>query len=303
MPDAPSGRKHALLIGINEYPHLSPFEQLEGCVNDARLVAGLLRERFGFPDDHVTVLTDAEATQKGILGAMDALADRIGENDIVVFGYAGHGSQMTDREGDEPDGLDETLVPHDSGRDPHPNRDITDDQIHAWLQKVAEKTPYTTLLIDCCHSGTITREVGGARVRSLRPDLRPVSQLPPSDAGGATTRSAGGPEGESGWLPKSERYVLIAGCRDDEVAREYTEGDQTHGALTFFLSQALASAQPGTTYRDVYEQIRGSVTAYAAKQHPQMEGAMDRELFGVRDIAPMRYVSVETREEIGRAHV
>ena len=49
---------------------------------------------------------------------MKELVARIGQDDIVVFHYSGHGSQMTDLEGDEPDGLDETIVPYDSGRAP-----------------------------------------------------------------------------------------------------------------------------------------------------------------------------------------
>lgn len=51
---------------------------------------------------------------------------------MVVY-YSGHGSQMTDREGDEPYGFDETLVPHDSSRAQNPNRDITDNEVYAWL--------------------------------------------------------------------------------------------------------------------------------------------------------------------------
>ncbi|NNF58088.1 MAG: hypothetical protein HKN04_07580 [Rhodothermaceae bacterium] len=293
-----SGRKWALLIGINEYPHFTTFEQLAGCVNDMTLLAGLLRDRFGFPDEQVKLLTNSEATHDGILGAMEALAEQVGESDIVVFGFAGHGSQMTDREGDEPDGLDETLVPYDSGRDPDPNREITDDQIHAWLQRVTAKTPFVTLIFDCCHSGTISRDAFGAKARSVRPDLRPIDQLPPSPGAGATTRSAGTPEGPSGWLPQNQRYVLLAGCRDDEESKELKPppAGTPHGALSFHLGQALAHATPGTTYRDVLEQVRGPVRANDPSQNPQMEGALDRAVFGVENIEPMRYVAVEKRE-------
>lgn len=291
-----SGRKHALLIGINEYPHLAASAQLRGCVNDVRALATLLRGRFGFEDDRVTVLTDAEATRDGILGALDALAGRVEADDVVVLAYAGHGSQITDVDGDEPDGLDETLVPYDAVRGSGANRDITDDELHAWILRVTERTPYLTLLFDCCHSGTVTRDGFGARTRSLEPDTRPAAALgrPPAPA---TTRSAPTASGPSGWLPLSQRYVLVAGCRDEQKSHEHADPETgvTNGALTFFLGRALADAAPGTTYRDVFERVRPAVTSHYPSQHPQMEGALDREVFGVRDVEPMRYVTVEAR--------
>ena len=296
MPPRPA-QKRALLIGINAYPNLSAFAQLEGCVNDVRLMAGLLRDKFGFPDENVTVLTDAEATRDGILAALDGLAGRVGADDVVVVHYAGHGSQVTDVDGDEPDGLDETIVPYDGVRGEGANVDVTDDEIHDWIGRVTAKTPYLTLLFDCCHSGTITRDDFGAKARSLRPDLRPAPEIGRAPAP-STTRSASRSEGPSGWLPLSKRYVLVAGCRDEECSYEYrdAESDTPHGSLTFFLGRALAAAPPGTTYRDVYERVRPLVTAHSSKQHPQMEGALDRELFGVRDVEPMRFAPVHVRE-------
>ena len=170
-------RKHALLIGIDAYPKLNP---LDGCVNDVRLVRSVLQERYGFPDEGITQLLDEEATREAMLQALDALVERVGTDDIVVIQYAGHGCQMTDREGDEPDGLDETLMPWDSEGWQGDNRDITDDEIHLRLVELAKKTPYTTLIIDACHSGTITRDGFGGKARTMPADRRPVDQLPPS---------------------------------------------------------------------------------------------------------------------------
>ena len=297
MPAPHPAHKRALLIGINEYPNLSTSAQLDGCVNDVRLMAGLLRDKYGFPDENVTVLTDGEATRDGILAALDGLAERVGADDVVVVHYAGHGSQVTDVDGDEPDGLDETIVPYDAVRGSGANVDVTDDEIHGWIERVAARTPYLTLLFDCCHSGTVTRDDFGAKARSLPPDLRPAPALGRAPAR-TTTRGAARAEGPSGWLPLSKRYVLIAGCRDEECAYEYRDAESgaAYGSLTFFLARALAAAPPGTTYRDVYERVRPLVTAHASRQHPQMEGALDREVFGVRDVEPMRYAAVVGRE-------
>ena len=92
---------------------------------------------------------------------METLVERVSDGDVVVVYYSGHGSQRTDLEGDEASGLDSTIVPFDSGRPPYTNRDITDDEIHHWLSRLAKRTPYTTLIFDCCHSGTMARDAFG----------------------------------------------------------------------------------------------------------------------------------------------
>jgi hypothetical protein len=288
--------KHALLVGINAYPNFGPRQQLSGCLNDVEAMAALLRGSYGFED--VVTLVDAGATRDGILTALEALGGRVEDDDVVVVHYSGHGSQMTDREGDEPDGKDETLVPHDSGRSPHPNRDITDDEVYAWISGVTGKTQNLTLVFDCCHSGTITRDVFGDGSRWVEPDERPVSELPPSpipEGARGTARDTG----PSDWLPMG-RYVLIAGCADDESSYEHETADDgsvvDHGALTYFLTQELARTTPGTTYRDVFERVRTRVSAAYPRQHPQLEGTTHRELFGVRDFEPMRFVGVTRRK-------
>lgn len=292
--------KRALLIGINKYPKLAPRYQLSGCVNDVKLMANTLTNNFGFPKENVKLLRDEEATREGILKAMDELVDCTGENDVVVVHYSGHGSQRTDLEGDEPDKKDETIVPSDSGRQPNPNRDISDDEIYLWLLRLTKNTDYVTLIFDCCHSGTITRDSFGAKERRVEPDLRTAEEmgLKPVELGHAG--SASRDLGPSGWLPLSKRYVLIAGCHDSESSFEYTVhqngSSEDYGALTYFLNQELVKATPGTTYRSVFERASAQVAAYEARQHPQMEGARDRELFGIHDINPLRFVTVKSRQ-------
>jgi hypothetical protein len=285
--------RRALLIGIDAYPRIRP---LDGCVNDSRLMRSVLVERFGFPEADITQLLDAAATRDAILGAFDALVAATGDGDVVVVHYAGHGSQMRDREGDEASGFDSTLMPWDTGREPDENRDITDDEIHLKLQALAAKTPHITLVVDACHSGTVTRDALGAKTRSVAPDLRPVTALAPSPL--PPSRRTRGATGAGGWLPLTDSYVLIAGCRDDEESKEYfpPEGGGPHGALTCFLCHELLKATDRTTYRDVFEATAARVNAYNAVQHPQIEGTADRVVFGVTDLSPAPFVRIAGRD-------
>jgi hypothetical protein len=289
--------RRALLIGINEYRYFP--QPLRGCVNDVQVLSAILRDGFGFAPNDISILCDADATRAGILSECDRLVDVSQTDDVVVIAYSGHGSRMTDREGDEADGWDETLVPYDSGRAPHTNRDITDDELFVWLRQLTFKTPFVTLIFDCCHSGTVARDPFGPAARWVQSDDRPVAELPRSTVGDELARSAWGDVGPSGWLPLAEQYVLIAGCRDEESSYEISVVEDgsvvTHGALTYFLGRELAKARSGTTYRDVFEAMSARVTAAKPGQHPQLEGARDRELFGVKEINPVRFVGVGSR--------
>ncbi|MCR9279460.1 MAG: caspase family protein [Pseudomonadaceae bacterium] len=288
--------KHALLIGVDRYGLLDDRYQLAGCVNDAKLMASVLTARYGFEPDNLIELHDQAATRQAILSAMSTLVERVEQDDIVVFHFSGHGSRRTTANPEKSGGKDSTIMPHDSGRHPEPNRDIVDDEIHAWLQELAKKTRYITLTFDCCHSGTITRDVFAGAARSVEADTRSLTDMGvdtdavPAFSVPARTSSAGG------WLGQSDAYVVLSGCRENEKSNEYSrgEGDEMvrNGALTFNLSQALTGAVAGSTYRDVFENVSQGVTTMFPNQHPQIEGQLDREVLGVTDIEPMRYVAL-----------
>ena len=298
--------RHALLIGINQYPLLrrvlpsgqTATRDLRGCVNDAHSIATLLRERYGFQTANIQLLTDENATRDGILAGLARLLASVGPDDLAVLFYAGHGSQMPDREGTKPSGWDETLVPHDSGRGAHPNRDITDDEIRLWLLQLCERTRFATLIFDCCHSATLNRSASGSDERSIERDERTVAELPPSplDSDQLARLQALAQSPEMPWLPSGDRYVMLAACRERETAKEHTHSDGAQvaqaGALTFFLTEALRSAAAGATYRDVFEQASLEVLRRYPTQHPAAEGALDREFFGVKDSPTPLYVLV-----------
>jgi hypothetical protein len=295
--------KRALLVGIDTYPRLPPAYKLHGAARDAELMRDLLCGTFGFSATEVVLLCNDAAERDKILAALNDLAARTQPNDVVVFYFSGHGSQMTDRENDEPDGKDETILPYDTGRGSTvANRDITDDEIYLWIRLVAAKTPNITLIFDCCNSGSMSRAVFEGTNRSAPIDDRPIDDLPPSPIPRekwTELARASQQKATVGWLPVGDRYVMIAACRDEQKAGEYppsaTEGPDVHGCLTYFLHQELSIAGPGTTYRDVFEPTRRRVTAVYPDQVPQFEGNRDRALFGAVDLEPMRYLPVTSR--------
>jgi uncharacterized caspase-like protein len=143
--------KKALLVGINK--HNIPDANLNGCVNDVTNVRDILLSYFGFNASDVRVL-------------VKWLVNKATDGDSLLFHYSGHGSQVTDRDGDElKDKMDEILCPHDMDWD---GNFIPDDD----LGKLFENLPNGVnleVLLDCCHSGTGTREMQA--IRSLPTEL------------------------------------------------------------------------------------------------------------------------------------
>ena len=293
--------RRALLIGIDRYLHLGTAGQLEGCGNDVAILQNALIRRFGFKRDQITVLRDEQATRDGILAAMEALVRQAEKDDEVVFFFSGHGSQQTDGdENDEADGFDETLVAYDSGRDTQPNRDISDDEIYLWLLRLTARTPFVTLIFDCCHSGTILRDSFGGKQRSIPKDDRAAAELAAHVALESYELLKGGDDSAAAFRRLGDKYVALSSCGSGETANEFrvgTERQMAHGALTYFLVEALMNPNfTGATWREVFERVKPQMAVHFQMQHPELEGAWDREVFGLREIRPMIYVPVESRE-------
>ncbi|MCA9475142.1 MAG: caspase family protein, partial [Nitrospira sp.] len=157
--------RRALLIGIGKYQVLP---RLPGSKNDIDLVHQVLVSRYGFAENHIRIVQDEEATRAGVLAALNRIVKEAGPKDVVYIHYSGHGSQVQDLNGDEPeDQLDETIVPADGRTEGVP--DITDDELDTILAQL--KTTQAVVVLDSCHSGTATRGLE-VRVRSVPPDDR-----------------------------------------------------------------------------------------------------------------------------------
>jgi hypothetical protein len=293
----------ALLVGIDNY---AAVNSLQGSVNDVEAMKIFLESQLNFPSEHILVLKNSGATRVAILKAFQEFL--IDNEDIprgaeILFHYSGHGSQMIDPSGVEPDGYSETIVPQDSRQ--AGVFDIPDKTISALLDRLAEKKgERITVILDSCHSGSGTRRLEGpgvARVRRLPADGRP----PPPDLDAnlrAGTPARG--DGPSGWPTEEARYVLLAGCRDRELAYEYwAKGDGEkgawHGALTYFALQALQQMGPGTTYEELHERIAARVHAAYPAQMPQCEGDRTRTVFGGARVERDAFIRVEAVDEYG----
>mmetsp|Transcript_17434 Transcript_17434/g.22799 ORF Transcript_17434/g.22799 Transcript_17434/m.22799 type:complete len:372 (+) Transcript_17434:99-1214(+) len=144
-----TGKKRALFIGIN---YVGQQGELRGCHND---VISMKEYLVGKGFDEVKVLMDDGSNEvpngANIIQAFDWLVAGAEDGDSLFMHYSGHGGSVRDRDGDEKDGKDETLVPLDYTT----NGQITDDMIFEHLVLKVPSDCQLTVLMDCCHSGTI----------------------------------------------------------------------------------------------------------------------------------------------------
>lgn len=218
----PGGHRRALLIGINQY-RSETVPALRGCVNDVLLLRHILESRYGF--DRITTLLDAEATRDKILSALQRIVAETEPDDFLFVHFSGHGSQQADLNGDEEDGLDETLVAHDSRSAEVP--DIVDDEIDVILASL--RTSNAVISFDACHSGTGTRAMTELRSRDIDPD--PRSHLYESISNKlVASRSS-----------RNTRYLAISSALAREKALDGPVDGVPHGLFTRALTKVLAS--------------------------------------------------------------
>lgn len=275
--------KFALLVGINRYKDYKPetrkIRDLQGTNNDVELMKNLLVKDYNF--GNVKTLLNEQATQKGILDGFRSqlienaknyqLKNKVEAKDgaTVVFYYSGHGSQLRDDNGDETDGIDETIVAQDS--DSEGIKDIRDDEFDKFFNELRQYTSNITFIFDSCHSGTVTR---GGNSRSVRRDLK----LPNNSRGG-------GDINDGIDMKRNESYVAISGSLPSQLSQENefinpeTSKTQWDGDLTYSLVNLLRQ-NPDATYREIMTQVQNQVVAYGRNQTPQFEGDVDRSFFG-----------------------
>nr|WP_319383295.1 caspase family protein [uncultured Roseibium sp.] len=175
----------ALLIGVGSYPYLEDSD-LIGPPNDVAKFERYLTGTVGITSADIRILIDEEATKDAILSSIKTwLKQNTAAGDRVLVYFSGHGSYVTDTDGDEDDGRDETILPYDTGRGGGSSGMITDDELSNALEALSGRD--VVLIADSCHSGTISRFFDPSLNEETRsrfyhnPDARVSSPLIPTE--------------------------------------------------------------------------------------------------------------------------
>jgi len=256
----------ALLVGINKYR--LPGADLQGCVNDVTNIRDILLKYYGFLVKEIRVLVDARATKKGIMDRLEWLVKGAKSGDRLLFHFSGHGSQIRDRDGDElKDHLDEILCPHDMDWD---GTYIVDDGLEAVFAGLP-KGVNLEVLLDCCHSGTGTREASAMSAFSPEQAIRPRFLKPPFDILCRQMDEDELPVTRVLRASNPTNHVLFAGCRDNQTSADAFIKGSYNGAFTYYFCKHLRDAQGDLSRSNLLKRLRASLKYEGYEQVPQLE--------------------------------
>ncbi|EPQ28367.1 uncharacterized protein PFL1_04194 [Pseudozyma flocculosa PF-1] len=284
------GKRKALLIGINYFGQRG---ELRGCINDVNNLKRFLVSR-GYKEDDMVILTDdardprSMPTRQNIIAAMNWLVRGAKPGDALVFHYSGHGSQAPASQGDEADGMNETICPLDYERAGM----IEDDEMHMLMVRPLPVGCRLTALFDSCHSGTaldlpyvystsgqikepnIAAGVGkgvlgaamdyargdvGGMVKGLFSTFKTAKNTNSAEAITRETRSSGAD------------VVMLSGCKDSQTSADATEAGKATGAMSWAFIKVMTE-YPQLTYNQLLNATRDNL-AEKYSQKPQMSSS------------------------------
>lgn len=219
------------------------------------------------------VLKRQAATSAAVLAELASAARTVKAGEHFLLTYSGHGGQVPDTNGDEPDHYDETWCLYD--------RMVLDDELYAMFGRFAPGARIL-MLSDSCHSGSVARAVFRTRSADPRGEMRP-KWLPLAKAESIynnrkdlfdSLQQLAGPAEKA---KVGASIILISGCRDSEVSYD----GPVNGAFT---TQVL-SVWNGGAFKGTIRQFQDQVShAMGGQQHPQyfLAGTVDKQFEKMR---------------------
>ena len=272
---------YTLLVGIDRYSPNSnnSVSTLHGCENDIGAIETYLKNQIigNWTLQPSRKLINEQATRQAIINGFQHYLTQADSEDIALFYYSGHGGQEkapAEFWHLEPDGLNETLVCYDS-RTPG-KHDLADKELRYLLDKVAKKNPRVIVILDCCHSGSGTRNIPqGVRLApedNRERDLSSFIFAEDATFSDLLLTSKKADKKNTGLeLPKG-RHILLAACRDYQYAQEYRGDDGAiRGAFSYFLLKSLEQTNGSLSYLDLARNIEALIRGNVKEQVPQLE--------------------------------
>lgn len=234
-----------LSIGINNYPKLPDFLQLNFCMNDARLIYNNYSQlKF----EYKKLLLNENATKTEILKDIKDLSDDAREEDYIIFYFAGHGF-TTSLETQEINAKNSYICPFDFEVNYHEQTGISLFELKNTISLI--KSSSKLIIFDSCHSGGVfRRELQEFNLRYIK-----IKEL--IDIMG-TIQGTG----------------IITACDSDESAIENAELE--HGVFTYYFIESLKEIDTDNhiaSFSEVHKLVKEKVKNKTDnKQNPQAKG-------------------------------
>jgi hypothetical protein len=216
------GKKIALLIGNN---YIGTQYQLYGCQNDVIKYKTVLINNFGYVNEDIKLLMDLNGyeypTKANIIKYMDLIYQQTCIPNLIIdeiiFYYSGHGTNIKDKDADEPDGMDECIVPLDFSSAGL----ITDDYIYGNFLSKLKTVKKIICIFDSCNSASCTDLPYSFTVMNNKLVKQYYSKRPQ--------------------ISNNPNIFVLSGCLDPKTSLDSREPDGTPcGLLSYWLRLTLA---------------------------------------------------------------
>lgn len=213
--------KRAIVIGLGQQED-SSWSKINGD-SDIPYIKTMLYSS-GFNRQNIVTLVNEKATKKNIVTAFDRLIKQCNSGDIIYIHFSGHGQRITDIDGDEKDGWDESWIPYDAYKEycykDKGDKHLVDDEIYRFLTSVKERigdSGKILVVADACHSGGSSfmnenyEKLPNAPIRyDLNMSIRGISKpfvIPHSHISRVVSKV-------------SEKWLMLSACKSFQVNQE-----------------------------------------------------------------------------------
>eukprot|EP00835_Amoeboradix_gromovi_P000259 NODE_9_length_47730_cov_0.323718.p10 type:complete len:346 gc:universal NODE_9_length_47730_cov_0.323718:23013-24050(+) len=270
-------KRKALFVGIN---YFGTKAELRGCINDVKNIREWLEQNYKF--DEMKVLTDDNKddmpTHANMVSAFKWLVKDAKRGDSLFFHFSGHGGFIADKDNDEHDCQDETIIPVDYEK----AGQITDDELHELLVVGLPEGVRLTCLFDCCHSGSALdlpftyldngkievivndSNFQNVAVQSLmQSGLKFISgekdkafqELGDNVKLFLKNRDKKGNPSAKEKLASAD-VIMFSGCRDEQTSADAVLAGRPTGAMTHALIKSLSEHGHNQSFVDLLKNIR-----------------------------------------------
>ncbi|MCK9462372.1 MAG: caspase family protein [Proteobacteria bacterium] len=197
------GKRHAVVVGVNNYDTDSGLGNLQYCANDAESLYDALLSYAQFDASNVVLFSDGShkdahrPSYSDILSAVEQACRLASEDDLVLFFFAGHGTR---------DDSDSYFLTSEYRANIVADSSISIQKLNSYFKQ--SKAKFKVRIFDACHSGRFAR-------RGL---VTPVSL--------------------EHLAVNAEGWASLAACKENQYSHELAEIG--HGVFSYFLIRGLS---------------------------------------------------------------
>lgn len=265
-----SSAQRALLIGVGNYPANSGWHRISS-ENDIALLKQVMGKNY-----IVSTLENQNATKSGIVNAFNKLIKESFPGDTVFIHFSCHGQQVLSNKKDEPDHLDEAIVPYDAyakeSQSYHGENHLLDDDLGQMVTTLREKIGSSGLVIitvDACYSDSMNKGVtitdktiyrGGAGIfgtESIADDSLAILQENRTKIDSIGVMD----------IPGASDVIFISACKSFQKNMEIVEDGKGYGSLSFAIYEAFRKGN--SPKADIFEWVNSILSVMGNRAYTQ----------------------------------